>query len=47
MKKNLEYKIENSPETSLYEIFCLWCPQGCLNSKDKIALLKENNCRIS
>lgn len=40
-EKNLEYKIENSPETSLYEIFCLWCPQGCLNSKDKIALLKK------
>jgi len=40
-EKNFEYKITNSPGNSLYEIFCLWHPQSCLNIDDKIALLKK------
>lgn len=40
-EKNFEYKITNSPENSLYEIFCLWHPQSCLRLDDKIAVLKR------
>ena len=40
-EKNFEYKITNSPENSLYEIFCLWHPQSCLSLDDKIAVLKR------
>ena len=40
-EKKFEYKMVNSPYHSLYEIFCLWHPQSCLNFEERQILLSE------
>lgn len=39
-EKEIEYKMENTPHNSLYEIFCLWRPQNCLNVDERMNLLE-------
>lgn len=40
-EKNFEYKMTNSPQHTLYEIFCIWHPQSCLKKDERILLLKK------
>lgn len=40
-EKKLEYTISNSPNNSLYEIFCIWHPQSCLSCSERIQMLKN------
>lgn len=40
-EKKFEYKIANSPQSTLFEIFCPWYPQSCLSKEERIRLLKQ------
>lgn len=40
-EKKFNYKLVNSPQNSLYQIFCIWNPQSCLSTLDRMDLLKE------
>ncbi|MEM1486389.1 hypothetical protein V6615_16235 [Oscillospiraceae bacterium PP1C4] len=40
-EKNFEYKMTNSPQNSLYEIFCIWYPQSCLSKDERLQLLRK------
>ena len=40
-ERNFEYKMTNAPSNSLYEIFCLWHPQSCLNYSERIEVIKK------
>lgn len=40
-ERNYKYKISNSPDNSLYEIFIPWHPQTSLNLEERIELLKH------
>ena len=38
-EKSIEYKLTNTPNNSLYNILCLWHPQNCLNTEDRIEIV--------
>lgn len=38
-EKGFKYKLVNSPHNSLYEIFCVWHPQSCLNCRERIEVM--------
>lgn len=40
-EKNLDYKMINSPQNTLYEIFCTWHPQSALSKDERIELLRK------
>lgn len=44
-EKNFKDTLTNSPIDNLYNIFCLWYPQSCLNCKERIELIKRI-CKI-
>lgn len=39
-EKRFEYKLGNSPNETLYNIFCLWSPKGCLDNANRFSLLQ-------
>jgi hypothetical protein len=39
-EKDIKYNITNSPHNSLNTIFCLWYPQTCLNTDERIELME-------
>lgn len=39
-EKNFNYTLTNSPIDTLYNIFCLWYPQSCLDCEERIQLIK-------
>lgn len=43
-ERQIKYKISNSPINTLYEVFCIWCPQSCLNYEQRIKKIK-NICK--
>ncbi len=40
-EKQIEYKMVNSPLNSLYEIFCIWHPQSCLNYLSRMKIIQR------
>lgn len=38
---NYKYQFSNSPENSLYQIFCLWYPQINLNVRERMTLIEK------
>lgn len=40
-EKGFKYTLANCPINTLYEIFCTWYPQCCLNCEQRIKLLKR------
>lgn len=40
-EKNMEYNMANTPDESLYHIFCLWDPQSCLSDDERIRVIKQ------
>lgn len=40
-EKEFRYRLSNSPEESLYHIFCLWKPQGVFSYEERKQLLTE------
>lgn len=40
-EKKFEYKLGNSPEDTLYRIFCLWDPQGVFTQSERKILLND------
>ena len=40
-KKGFSYKLSNSPEESLFQIFCIWMPQGVFTFDERKALLQN------
>lgn len=44
-EKGFKYTLQNSPINTLYEIFCTWYPQCCLDYNNRIELLRKI-CRM-
>ena len=40
-EKKFKYSLQNSPINTLYEIFCTWHPQCCLDCGQRLELLKK------
>lgn len=40
-EKNLDYKMVNSPQNTLYGIFCTWHPQSALSKDERLELLRK------
>lgn len=40
-EKGFKYTLQNSPINTLYEIFCTWYPQCCLDCNNRIELLRK------
>ena len=40
-EKGFKYTLQNSPLNTLYEIFCTWYPQCCLDCNNRIELLRK------
>lgn len=43
-ERKCEYTLANSPINSLYEVFCTWYPQTCLNCEQRVEVLR-NICK--
>ena len=40
-EKQFKYKLSNSPINTLYEVFCAWYPQSCLNCEQRVKMIKR------
>lgn len=40
-ERKIKYTLVNSPINTLYEIFCLWYPQSCLDAKERYDILRR------
>lgn len=40
-ERQVKYKLWNSPINTLYEVFCIWYPQSCLNCEERIRTLNR------